>query len=365
MSTARTDFLSNEGLLQLTAPLALLAVTNGKLKGVSILTKGEAKGHGAMIDDRTLEQFMTLADGKKFPAYLTHAGAPFDRLGEEMGIFSKFTRDGDQIRADFSFLAAFLKGHPTEAATVLELADEHPDQLGISPVMRALEVWPMPNGDEIECVGLDSRPTDCLSALPSLRPTAVKSCDFVQNPAANVGLYTADVDGKSKNKPPMSTPKTYTLEEFNAAVAAEAGKLTALAAQHTIALDNLKAAHVVALGALQKQLDDAVASKTVLLQEKAQLESSLAAKTKELGEVIQFDMRRAGAPALQVALETAVGGAMPKPAETDAGKWAQYAELCDPVKDARGNVIDHKETPRAKAFREKHLSRDHGSRRIA
>lgn len=357
MSTATSD------LLQLTAPLSLLAVTGNKLKGVSILTKGEAKGHGAMIDERTLEQFMRLADGKKFPAYLTHAGAPFDRLGEEMGIFSNFKRDGDQIRADFSFLSAFLKGNPTQAATVLELAEDHPDQLGISPVMRALEVWPMPNGDEVECVGLASRPADCLAALPSLRPTAVKSCDFVQNPAANVGLYTADVDGVSKHKTPMSTQKTYSLEEFNAAVAAESAKLTALAAQHTIATDNLKNAHTVALGALQTQLNDAVAAKTVLLQEKTQLEASLAAKTSELTEALKFDMRRAGAPALQVALDNHLGGSIPKPAETDQGKWQQYAALCEAEKDAAGNVINHKETPAAKAFREKYLQSAAGERR--
>ncbi len=351
MSTALPDFL------QLTAPLSLLSIADGKLKGVSILTKGEAKGHGAMIDDRTLEQFMTLVDGKKFPAYLTHAGGTSDRLGEEMGIFSGFKRDGDQIRANFAFLSAFLKGSPKEAATILELADEHPEQLGISPIMRALEVWPLPNGDEVECISLASRPEDCLATLPSLRPTAVKSCDFVQNPAANVGLYHADVDGKLKNKPPMSTPKTYSLEEFNAALSAESAKLIALGEQHKIAITSLETKHTGALTALQTQLNDAVAEKTVLLQEKTQLSASLAAKVSELTEALKFDMRRAGAPALQVALENHLGGSIPKPADTDQGKWAQYAALCEAEKDAAGNTINHKETPAAKAFREKYLDR--------
>ena len=68
------------------------AVTKNGFKDVSILTVGEASGHGVMVDEKTIEDFVKLSIGKTIPAYLTHAGAvdasgrAADRLGKEIGM---------------------------------------------------------------------------------------------------------------------------------------------------------------------------------------------------------------------------------------------------------------------------------------
>ena len=51
------------------------AVTRNGFSDVSILTAGEADGHGVMVDEETINDFMKLSMGKTIPAYLTHAGA--------------------------------------------------------------------------------------------------------------------------------------------------------------------------------------------------------------------------------------------------------------------------------------------------
>src|SRR6185312_11897382 len=80
--------------------------TEKGLQDVSILTVGEAKGHGVLVDEQTVQDFMKLSIGKTIPAYLTHEGAQDpetgqakDRLGKEIGFFSGFYRDGDRVRA--------------------------------------------------------------------------------------------------------------------------------------------------------------------------------------------------------------------------------------------------------------------------
>src|SRR6478736_729427 len=159
--------------------------TEKGLQDVSILTIGEARGHGMMVDEKTIQDFMRLSLGKTIPAYLTHEGAqdpktgrPLDRLGKEIGMFSGFYRDGNKVRAkNFNFLDSFKNAEPKTHLTLVEMAKNFAENLGISPVMRHFKAWVMKDGKEIVSDG--SVPASALNEYPSMRLRDLLSCDFV------------------------------------------------------------------------------------------------------------------------------------------------------------------------------------------
>jgi hypothetical protein len=327
-------------------------VTDKGLQDVSILTMGEAGGHGMIVDEKTIADFMRLSLGKTIPAYLTHAdaldenGRPKDRLGKEIGMFSGFYRDGNKVRArNFQFLESFKAEEKKAHQTLVEMAKGFSENLGISPVMRHFRAWVNRDGTETRADG-DKVPASALNALPSMRLRDLLSCDFVQKPAANIGLFEAQVDGKTTT---IMSADTILLSKHTEEV-------TSLQTQHKDAIAALETKYKGEVAVLEKKANDAVAALAVAQESEKKLTAALAAKTTEAEDAARYDMRKAGAPALTIALE-AHQQKIPAPAENDAGKWEQYAALCEATKDDRGNVTGHKETPAAKRFRETHLVR--------
>lgn len=327
------------------------AITDKGLQDVSILTMGEADGHGMIVDEKTLEQFMQLSLGKSIPAYLTHEGAidesgrPKDRLGKEVGMFSGFYRDGDKVRAkNFQFFDAFKSNEPKTHATLMEMAKGFADNLGISPVMRRALSWVTGSG-EIPADGKNV-PAGALNKFPSMRLRELLSCDFVRKPAANVGLFEAAVDDKTNT---IMSADTILLTKHTE-------EITSLSTQHKDAISALETKHKDAVTALEAKVNEGIAQLAKATEDAKGLTSALAAKTKEAEEAAKYDMRKAGGEALSIALESR-GPKLPEPAATDAAKWEQYSALCEAVTDARGTVVSHKETPVAKLFKEKHLTR--------
>ena len=324
------------------------------LSDVSILTIGEAQGHGVMVDEKTIEDFMRLSLGKTIPAYLTHAGAidkdgrPADRLGKEIGMFSGFYRDGNKVRAkNFQFLEAFKQAEPKTHATLVEMARNFADKLGISPVLRHVKSWVTRDGE----VPADGKtvPAGALNEMPSMRLRDLLSCDFVQKPAANLGLFEAKIDDATSNKTQLMSDSIL-LSKHNE-------ELSALSTQHKDAISALETKHKEAVSALEAKANEAIAQLAKKSEEAAGLTAALAAKTLEAEEAAKYDMRKAGGEALQVALDSR-GPKIPAPAASDSGKWEQYAALCTPVTDEKsGLIISHVETPAAKAFKDKYLSR--------
>jgi len=302
------------------------AVTPKGFSDVSILTAGEALGHGVVIDERTIEQFIAATLGKTLPAYLTHGGAQGDRLGNEIGMFSGFYRDGMKVRANFRFLQSFIDHERDEYATLTELAKAYPDQLGISPVVRITRVWTLADGSEVDAVD-DQKPEGATGNMPAMRVLGVKSCDFVKTPAANTALFAAKVDEKPASNSPSMANETIALAAHNEALAAKTAEIAALSTKHTADLAALEAKHVEVVAALNAKVTEAEAIIKKAGEDKTSLEAALAAKTKEADEAKQYDMRKAGAPALQVALQTHVDSKLPAPGKTDREKWAQFAEL--------------------------------------
>lgn len=308
----------------------------------------EAAGHGLYIDERSIETCMEALLGRSVPSYLTHSGAGTDRLGKEIAIASGAYREGARIRAkNLNFLDSFGKHDAPTKDKLVELARDYPDQLGISLVIAFEKVWVLSDGSEVD--GDLPKPSNAIRGIPSIRINEVRSADLVQKPAANLGLFEAKVDPQTSNNTESMSADTILLSKHTEEV-------TSLQTQHKDAIAALETKHKDAVAALEKKVIDATAQIAQLQEKEKGLTASLAAKAAEAEEAAKYDMRKAGAPALQIALESH-SEKIPAPAESDFKKWEQYSALCEAAKDDRGNVVGHKETPAAKRFRETYLVR--------
>lgn len=173
----------------------------GTMEGISIISAGEAKGHQMMISQKTLESTITLLLGKSLPAYVSHGGASGDRLLTEAGYFSEFYRDKEKIRANkFVALESFKKYEPEKYERLFEIAEVAPESFGVSIVFEGQLFWEMADGSEMGMdVGFEA-PENARFEIPTIRPLAITSADFVDTPAANGALFSGKVDKPSISK---------------------------------------------------------------------------------------------------------------------------------------------------------------------
>ena len=158
-----------------------LAVLNGTIdaqaaviSGVSVITVGEARGHGMLIDEQTLLEVKTAAEtysgGLKVK---TDHYTGFDNI---VGALKNFVIDGDQLRADL-FL---LKNHEA-TARILEMAELMPDTFGLS-------------------ISFSGEHEETGEGTVFARCSEIYSADLVDTPAANpTGLFSAKVDSARKD----------------------------------------------------------------------------------------------------------------------------------------------------------------------
>lgn len=98
----------------------------GKLTGVAVITKGEAKGHGMQIDDETLTSILICANA--WPQGLVRANADhYSGVGSMLGNFSNFRLDGECVRADLAIYQA-----ATSRDLIIEAASINPASFGTS-----------------------------------------------------------------------------------------------------------------------------------------------------------------------------------------------------------------------------------------
>jgi len=138
------------------------------IMGVSVITQGDAIGHGVMIDEQSLitiqECAQTYARGLKVK--LNHE----DGVDNIIGIMQNFVIDGPQLRADLQL----LKASP-DTALIIEMAQIMPESFGMSISFSG-------NLEEID-------------GVMYVRCIEIYSCDIVDMPAANpAGLFSAIVD---------------------------------------------------------------------------------------------------------------------------------------------------------------------------
>ncbi len=149
---------------------------NAVIKGVSVIAKGEAQGHGMFIDGTTLEQIETAAS--KFSGGLkvrfNHPVKGKDAsVLSTAGVLKNFRRDGDCLRADLHLLKT-----ESDTPKILEMATLMPESFGLSVVF---------SGKDEEKDG-----------KKFARCTEIYACDLVDDPAANpTGLFSTNNQEKS------------------------------------------------------------------------------------------------------------------------------------------------------------------------
>lgn len=172
----------------------------GVFKNVSIMTEGEALGHGVWCDLGTLQSVFALSQSKPIKAYMTHGDFfTADRLGKEIGLFSGLYIDSQEgqpakLRArQFTFFKAFRDANPQEYETLLQLAEASPNLFGVSLSFSGRLVWTFADGTEQKWTQDGEMPDGAVRDMPSVRVTRVFSADFVSDPATNVGLFSQPV----------------------------------------------------------------------------------------------------------------------------------------------------------------------------
>jgi hypothetical protein len=161
----KTDFAALSGNIDSQA---------GIISDVSVITVGEAKGHGMLIDAQTLMEVKQAAEtyGGGLKVKTDH----YSGFNEIVGVLKNFRIDGDQLRADLHL----LKNHDA-TPRILEMAELMPDTFGLSISFT---------GEHEESDG----------GTVFARCTEIYSADLVDAPAANpTGLFSAKVDSMKKD----------------------------------------------------------------------------------------------------------------------------------------------------------------------
>lgn len=170
----------------------------GTLTELALITaEREALGHGLYIDARTLETALASvkALGGKLRAYIRHLSwgdyidNGGDRVLEMPGYFEGLKIDGDKLVAEsFTFFDSFKEAEPAAYARLMEMAQKTPELFGLSIEAYGYGVYVDEDGNEY---GAEPEDTDLLyDGLPAFRVTRLTAAAFVDQPAANDGLFS-------------------------------------------------------------------------------------------------------------------------------------------------------------------------------
>ena len=187
---------------------------NGIIRGIAVMTTGEAKGHGIKIDGVSVDQVTALgqaADDKGIKSRFGHPNMSSTALGTFLGRQKNFrlTRNGDKetVRADLHIAdSAHRTPNGDLAAYVLELAVEDPDAFGNSNVIKTDRHYPAKADGTPHTIQTHRGPIELLpialdrngdpildddDPTPYARIVALRASDIVDDPAANDGLYNS------------------------------------------------------------------------------------------------------------------------------------------------------------------------------
>ncbi len=171
----------------------IVDATTGTIKNVSLITIGEAQGHGFWIDETTLDQMLALASKEpngiksrfKHPGTSTDVNEDGDTIqtiaddiGSVVGRVKNIRKEDGRLRGDIVFgqYASNLPVLGDVKSYLLSMAQDDPTALGMSAVFEY----------KTDVSEEDNK--------PYARPTALFSVDFVGTPAANSsGLLAAKI----------------------------------------------------------------------------------------------------------------------------------------------------------------------------
>lgn len=148
----------------------------GVVRGVSLIKKGEAEGHGLVVDDILIKQLQACGKAKgKIPVNLDHGSG----ITSTCGYITSFRVDQDKLRGDLHL----LKTHP-EYHVLLERSARMPECFGLSVAFRPPEG--NKKGDPMGGGKFAARCED------------LRSVDLVCRPAANDSLFSVPSVDNSK-----------------------------------------------------------------------------------------------------------------------------------------------------------------------
>lgn len=146
---------------------------NGVIPGVAVITIGEARGHGLMVDKTTLEQIETLAN--QFANGVKVKEDHGRSVGAIIGMARNFRTDGDTLRADLHLLE-----NVSNRKQLLEIAAEMPEEIGLSASFSGVD--------------------EDRDGVTYARAEELYSIDLVDMPAANpTGLFSRKIDNPNNN----------------------------------------------------------------------------------------------------------------------------------------------------------------------
>lgn len=181
----------------------------GILRGVSVITEGDAKGHGMIVDSVTLEQVKACAE-----TYVDGLRVKMDHytgIDAMVGVLRDFRIDGIQLRADLHL----IKSHK-DFEKILEMAETIPGSFGLSISFSGeCEDVEMPDEDagEVE-PNSGELPEGATQIVRAARCMEIYSADLVDQPAANPsGLFSEKL--MSEETAPAEVPAEAPVEASN------------------------------------------------------------------------------------------------------------------------------------------------------
>lgn len=177
-----------EPVITFAASAGVIDAQTGIIRGVSLITKGPALGHGVMIDDKTLEQVKAAAEqyAGGLKVKLDHSGG----AGDIVGYIDALRIEGEKLLGDLHLLESSV-----HRAYILEIAERIPDTFGLS----------------IAFSGPAEKSADKLTTLQ--RCSEIYSVDLVSEPAANPdGFFSRELKLATwKNDPKASQKSEYAM----------------------------------------------------------------------------------------------------------------------------------------------------------
>lgn len=181
----------------------------GILRGVSVITEGEAKGHGMIVDSVTLQQVKACAE-----TYVDGLRVKMDHytgIDAMVGVLRDFQIDGPQLRADLHL----IKSHE-DFEKILEMAETMPGSFGLSISFSGesedVEV-PSDDSEDVE-PNSGELPEGGVEIVRAARCMEIYSADIVDQPAANPsGLFQAMSEPETA---PVEVPAEAPVEEIKA-----------------------------------------------------------------------------------------------------------------------------------------------------
>lgn len=159
---------------------------NGTIKGVSLISTPEAKGHGMSIDEKSINSFAEAVGEKTIKAYYTHNdNEAFDTIG----LWKNFEviQDGEdtKLTGDFEALESWKENKKEEYDALFELAEKAPEAFGVSAEFTGTKVFYNEDEEEVEYSGQEE------AGKLYARAIEVQAFSIVATPAANpTGLFS-------------------------------------------------------------------------------------------------------------------------------------------------------------------------------